>query len=232
MKRKTQIENRYVAFCDILGFSKSVINDFDVTLELYKELTKKLSDLEDFDDVNISIYSDSILVTGIDLIPVLNTVKTLLWFCLAEDLLIRGGIGYGKYWEERDANNFYIVSEGLIKAVEIEKTVGLPVIAISDDIELGLEYWIPRFKNDTGVNPIFNMPLVHYDGNTFVNPLNPFWNYSAKIKTKALLKKFPDHCDKYNWLLDFYSVINKNSLLIPEEVFNKFLQLGIIKRKC
>ena len=31
------VDTRYVAYCDILGFSNRILTDFDRTLELYKQ---------------------------------------------------------------------------------------------------------------------------------------------------------------------------------------------------
>ena len=60
------IENKYVAYCDILGFSNSVINDFDKVITIYKDFRTEI-DKYDFLELKISIYSDSILSFFIDL---------------------------------------------------------------------------------------------------------------------------------------------------------------------
>jgi hypothetical protein len=48
--------------------------------------------------------------------------------------LIQGGIAYGKHWEETEKGNLFVVSEALVKAVNIEKDVKLPVIKLSLEI--------------------------------------------------------------------------------------------------
>lgn len=225
------IKNKYVAFCDILGFSNSVLNDFEQTLYIYRELKDSVKNVIGDDVVSVRVYSDSIIIIGDDLYPVINTARTACWLCLLKDLIIRGGIAYGKYWEEKDGENFYIVSEGLIKAVQIEKSIKHPIIAISEEIELNYRYWLGRFRNDTNVRPIINTALLYYNNIALVNPVNAYWFNSAIMRLAELAVKFPNHSEKYHWLQDLISSIDNDDLLIPNDVYDFMLKERIVVKK-
>jgi len=226
--KKDSITNKYVAFCDILGFSDSVLNEIEQTLEIYKELKDTVKDVIGDDDVKVRVYSDSIIIIGDELYPVINTARTACWLCLLKDLIMRGGIAYGKYWEEKDGENLYIVSEGLIKAVQIEKTIKHPIIAISDEIDLDYRYWLGRFSNDTAVRPIVNTSLLFYKDIALVNPVNAFWFNSAIGRLAQLSAKFPKHSGKYDWLLSLIESIDRDDLLVPQKIYDYLLNEKIV----
>src|SRR5437660_332210 len=81
------VTSRYVAYCDILGFSAKVLNDFDETLRIYKEFGDLVSG-SSFKDVQATIYSDAILMTAMSLDKVLAAVQGLSFFALAKNFMI------------------------------------------------------------------------------------------------------------------------------------------------
>ncbi|EMH2962241.1 hypothetical protein V6G44_003040 [Burkholderia multivorans] len=138
------VSNKYVAFCDILGFSAKLANDFDATLDVYRRFGERL-DPELFESgVKMTMYSDAILLTSDELAPVLSAVQVLWFIALTEDLMIRGGIAYGRYWERRHGDHLMVVSDALAAAVKIESMVSVPAVALSDDIEIPLDFWVAR----------------------------------------------------------------------------------------
>lgn len=143
-------------------------------------------------------------------------------------MIIRGGIAYGKYWEEKDGENFYIVSEGLIKAVQIEKTIKHPIIALSKEIELDYRYWLGRFRNDTNVRPIVNTALLYYKDIAIVNPVNAYWFNSAIMRLAELAIEFPKYSEKYHWLQNLVSSIDNDDLLVPEDIYQYMLKEKIV----
>jgi hypothetical protein len=137
----SSIETRYVAYCDILGFSNRILSDFDKTLEAYKEFGGLLSSLPPM-GVELTMYSDAVLVTSASLGPVLSAVQNLWFAALVHDLMIRGAITQGKYWELRKGNHMLVASDALARAVKLERSVGNPAVVVSDDIEIPDAFWM------------------------------------------------------------------------------------------
>lgn len=217
-------QNKYVAFCDILGFSNSVTSQFEKTISIYKEFKHEVSK-QGFLKLKTSIYSDSIFIEGENLIDVAKTVQILLWTSLRYDWLIRGGIAYGKHWKESDKNNLFIVSEGLVKAVNIEKTIKHPIIAISSDISIGIDYWTNGFFHS-----VFDLPIIHYNEYNIVNPFNNYWFKSAELRLLKLKSLNPEHLDKYNYLLKLVDDIKTSKTFIPMDIINDLLSKGLLKK--
>jgi hypothetical protein len=76
---------RYVAFCDILGFSNSILNDFDTALASYRALGDILASSEtSLEGVEATMYSDAVLITGESLPSVLRAVQNFWFFAMIE----------------------------------------------------------------------------------------------------------------------------------------------------
>ena len=66
-------DRRYIAFCDILGFSNRILTDFDATLKAYREFGDLVSDGQfRVPDVHVTMYSDAMLLTGTSLLESLE----------------------------------------------------------------------------------------------------------------------------------------------------------------
>ncbi|MBK9594468.1 MAG: hypothetical protein IPO57_03610 [Rhodocyclales bacterium] len=216
---------KYVGFCDILGFSSAVLKDIDATLVVYREFQNTIRKWPFAERAPVSVYSDSIMVVGDELPPVLHTIGALNWAALLHGWLIRGGIAYGRYWEEREDGNLFVVSDALVKAVALEKTVKVPAVVVAGDIPLGLEAWVPRFQQG-----IFKAPLLHFRGLNIVNPFNPYWFKSATIRLMELLDRHQHHSEKYDWFLSLSEAVAHDDILIPEEILNRMLELGVLQK--
>src|SRR6267154_3202490 len=107
-------DNRYVGFCDILGFSDRILSDFDGTLKVYQEFAQSFSSLSS-DQAEVTIYSDAILVTGHSLGRVACAIQNLWFIALANDLMIRGAITHGRYWQQRHGNHMLVASNALVR---------------------------------------------------------------------------------------------------------------------
>lgn len=220
------IPMKYVGFCDILGFSSAVLKDYDTTLARYQRLKRRFQDWPNQTNAQISLYSDSILVVGDELPHVLDAICMLQWSALTEDWLIRGGIAYGRYWEETENGNLFVVSDALISAVAIEKSIKVPGIAVSEEISLDIEAWIPRFSDG-----LFESLLLHFQGLTIVNPFNKYWFQSAIVRVSQLLERHPEHKEKYDWFLSLADAVAQNELLVPEFAFTRMKELGILQNR-
>ena len=215
---------KYVAFCDVLGFSYAVLNHFEQTIKLYKEFKERISDWPFPDKVEVSVYSDSILIVCDKLDPLLYAVQSLCFATLTQNWLIRGGIAYGKYWEDRSNGNLFVVSDALVRAVKLESTIKVPAIALSPEVEIPLPSWIPRFADD-----LFSSPILHFDGLNIVNPFNRFWFKSAINRVVQLQDAYPQHNDKYNWFLSLADAVEANDFLVPQSVVTTLINEGVLQ---
>lgn len=86
-------------------------------------------------EVQLTMYSDAILITGNLLPRILLAVQTLWFFAMAHDLMTCGAITHGRYWAERRNNHLFVVSDALVRAVKLERNVGVPAVVIADDVE-------------------------------------------------------------------------------------------------
>lgn len=209
-------EIKYVAFIDILGFSNSVQNKFDKMISVYQNILKHWSWHYDYySDVSLRIYSDSLLLSSFNFINLIDSIVNLNMVTLWDNFLIRGGIGYGKHIEVIEKDNFLVLSHALIEAVQIEKTIKYPCVALSPKIDIEIEWWDPRPSN-------FLRKLLFFEDLIVVNPFNIAWGYSAKSKVLKLLEQFPEHEAKYQWFLNLYEAVISDEPLIPEWVIEHY----------
>ena len=218
------IPHKYVAFCDVLGFSYAVENQFDATIRLYKEFKDRIADWPFPEKANVSVYSDSILIVCDELPPLLYAVQSLWFATLTQGWLIRGGIAYGKYWEDRSNGNLFVVSDALVRAVRLESTVKVPGVVLSPEVDVPLSAWVTRFRDGP-----FSAPLLHFEGLNVVNPFNPYWFASARMRVSQLWEQFPQHSAKYDWFLKLSQQVEAHEPLVPAPVLVELLELGIIE---
>jgi hypothetical protein len=220
------VEVRYVAYCDILGFSNKILSDFDRTLGVYKDFGKSMAEFA-VKEVRATMYSDAILVTAMLLGKVLSAVQQLWFLALRNDLMIRGAITKGRYWEQRQGNHLLVASDALVRAVKLEQSVGVPAVVIADDVEIPDELWQRRFV----VSP-FETPLLHFRDRNIVNPFNTFWGKSAASRTTELMNESPTHRDKYLWFLALHEAAATGQELIPPAILARFQRDGILRRRA
>lgn len=216
------ISMKYVAFCDILGFSNKIATDFDETLKIYRQFGDRLEPTL-FGNVRMTMYSDAILLTADELWPLLSAVQVLWFIALTENLMLRGGIAYGKYWERRQGDHMMVVSDALVRAVKIEGMVGVPAVVLADDINLDLSYWTPRFRDDQ-----YRTPLLHFRDRNIVNPFSAFWGISAQHRARMLMEESPAHKEKYLWFLALFSAVSAGEKLVPDAAFAEMIDKRII----
>jgi len=218
------IKQVYLAFCDILGFSNMISTDFDGTLEIYREFGQSVENSQ-FRGVEVTMYSDSIIITGPDLYQVAGSVQ-LLWFtALTRNLMMRGAITYGRYWERKTGRSLLVASDALVRAVKLESMVSVPAVFIADDIEIFDDMWSNYF-----VNGPFSSPILHFRDRNIINPFNHFWFRSAGNRAENLLEQYPAHKDKYLWFLALHSAIDSNKTLAPEGKLDQLIADGWISK--
>jgi len=218
------VEERYVAFCDVLGFSSAVTADFNAASKVYVDFINQVRMLGTFGKAQITVYSDSILISARELMPVLSTTQFLWWGALLNDWLIRGGIAHGRVWELQQERDLFVVSEPLVKAAQIEQKVRVPAVQISPDISIPEEYWIHRLAEGP-----FQSPLIHFNGMNIVNPFNRYWFRSARQRVVQLLDVYPQHSEKYYWFLALAQSVENGEPLIPGDVLTSLRERGVIE---
>ena len=67
--------------------------------------------------------------------------------CLWIDEHVIGAIGFRPHWEESENENLFVVSEALVRAVAIEKSVKAPAVVISEEISLGIASLVDKYGN-------------------------------------------------------------------------------------
>jgi hypothetical protein len=215
-----KIENRYVGFCDILGFSDRILNDFDKTLELYESFADRLTELPQI-GIETTLYSDAILITSHDLAQVLKGIQVVWHLALFNDLMFRGAVTWGRYWEQRRANQLLIASDALTRAVKLEKSISVPAVVIADDVEIPDDLWLCRFARD-----VLSTHVLHFRHRNIVNPFMPNWFQSARMRALQLMEASPSHKDKYLWFLSLHDSVNRDEPLIPPRTMERFLLDG------
>ena len=220
---REKIVTRYVGFCDILGFSNQIISDFEGTLKIYKEFGQVLSNLP-LKEVEARIYSDAILLIGASLPTISSAIQSLWFVALAHNFMIRGAIAKGRYWEEHRENQLLVASDALVRAVKLEKSIGVPAVFIADDIEIPDEYWLHRFRAG-----LLQSSILHFRDRNIVNPFNTFWFASAGHRASMLMSTNPSHSEKYLWFLALHKAVSDDAALVPAAVLARFMREGVVE---
>jgi len=207
------IENRYVAFLDILGFGARVLNEFERTLELYQELIDcmRMHEAIKTPDTQMQIYSDSVVLVSSELSSILQTSQMVQCTMLQANCLVRGGIAYGRHLDVKNNGHTYIVSEALVNAVATERSIGLPCVALHASIQIPDDWWQPEI-------PSILKTAVHFDGLNIVSPLNVYWGASAVDRARYLKDSNPEHAAKYEWFIHLCESILEGKPLVPAHV--------------
>jgi hypothetical protein len=214
------IPERYVAFCDILGFSNRITTEFEQTLDTYRKFGELLADFS-FQEVEVTVYSDAVLVVGDSLDRILSAVQSIWFFALAHDFMLRGAITKGLYWQMRRNNHLLVASDALVRAVKLEEQISVPAVFVADDIEVPDSYWIWRFAQ----GPLLT-PILHFRDRNIVNPFNRVWFRSAHARATKLMTESPAHKDKYLWFLALHEAVRNDEGLVPAPVLASFFLRG------
>jgi hypothetical protein len=217
------IGEKYVAFCDLLGFSSKVANDFQATLDLYHSFGLMIDGADFGDSVKLTMYSDAILLTSDNLLHLVMACQSVWFFALQHDFMVRGGIAKGKYWEERRGGHLLVVSDALVRAVKLEGAVSIPAIMIADDIDIPEDYWLTLVQDGN-----FSGPILHFRDRNIVNPFNVMWGTSAGHRAERLMGESPNHRDKYLWFIALYKAVVSGDILVPNGRVQSMLAKGLI----
>ena len=186
--------DRYVAFVDILGFGRRTLDDFDQIVGAYQQLALMYLDVPDpTRSVDVRLLSDAFILSAPSFEELLSAVQPLHTFALQSGCMIRGGIGFGRHLEAQTDRNYVVVSEALVRAVETERTISHPCVAIHPSVAAADAF--------VTTDP-FCGGLLEYEGTVFVSPFNIMWGRTARNCARALKHRYPDFRAKYDWFLN------------------------------
>jgi hypothetical protein len=125
---------------------------------------------------------------------------------LLQDCLIRGGIAFGKHIESTNDQDFIVVSQALVHAVAIEKSIRHPCVAIHSSVQL------PDWALDPRLHPL-ERGVIRFEGIQMICPFNPLWGHSAMTRVAMLYEQHPEHAEKYDWFLRLYDAFHSGDRL-------------------
>lgn len=202
---------RHVAFLDVLGFSAKVLADFHGALSLYAELVKswQIHNIV-FHQVQLTIYSDSLVLVSEELPPLLQSITSLHMITMGLSCMLRGGVATGLHMATNNGQDTYVVSEPLTRAAALEKVVINPCVALDDSLAVPDRWWPLDLPN-------VHRPILWFDGRRIVNPFHRYWYRSGQIRAIELRERSPNHRSKYDWFLRLYDAVGSSEPLIPPE---------------
>jgi hypothetical protein len=119
-----------------------------------------------------------------------------------------------------------VASDALVRAVKLERSVGVPAVVIADDVEIPDGFWLHRFAEG-----LFQTPILHFRDRNIVNPFNTWWFRSAATRASQLMAASPSHRDKYLWFLALHEAVGNGLELVPPDAMARFIRDGILVRK-
>ena len=135
---KDNLENKFVAFLDVMGFSNLVnagtVEDLESYFEKITEVLDKLK--QDKAEIKSFLISDSIILiappglTG--LIQLLWAIRRIQSAILWRKILLRGAVSYGQVYYNDKEN--IIVGKGFIRAYLLEQEAIYPRVIIDPSI--------------------------------------------------------------------------------------------------
>lgn len=204
---------KYVALIDVLGFSSRVLSDFDNALETFEQVLESTALVgELITEVKLRVLSDSFLLVSDSFARIVAATQGILRQTLSNDYLVRGGIAYGKHFDETQSPNTYLVSEAVVKAAMVEKSVKFPCVAVHPDIASTDDWWAPTPSN-------LQRGLLYFGGLVLVNPCMTGWGASARTRVEQMLDARPEHSEKYRWFLELHEAIFSPVPMVPPRYF-------------
>jgi hypothetical protein len=198
----------YVAFIDLLGFSAMVEADcngptnniryFPKLFDIHKTITTLTGMIP---GSSLTQFSDCIVIAvPFGLQPfseALGLIARYQFLLLQEGILCRGGISYGKHFQEHT----FLFSEGLIRAYRIEsEQAKYPRIVIDKDV---IELVIQKEPQ------IYDLMIEESDGAIFLDYLRfgpPKEVFAVVTRITAGLKKMHRRTrEKHRWLREYYA---------------------------
>jgi len=208
MKRLGDAE-QYVAFIDVLGFSSLVEADYDGIVKVYDKMIESTDIIDKLgQDVSFHVFSDAFVMASPQLPRLVGAIQGVLMQTLFNNLLVRGGVGFGRHIEKSGDGRLQVVSQALVKAVKTENRTSFPCVALDTSVVTDETWWPMDVPNQ-------QRGLLYFDGIRLVNPCNVYWGQSAGMRVLQLREMYPIHAPKHDWFLRLHSAIMSDEPLVP-----------------
>lgn len=170
-----QFDYSIVAFIDILGYSEMINKDSILSQPFYlpklSQVVGEAAAEAGKSKFNVKLFSDCMMVSSpysiSNTIQMLDLIKVIQWAFISKCVLVRGGISYGKHFENQEM----IFSKGLVTAYELEsKSAKYPRIVVDKNL-IELVEGTSKDPDDTIRNLNYSL-LYDDDGLQFINYLN------------------------------------------------------------
>lgn len=222
---QNNLDEKFVAFIDVMGFS-NLVNKNDISnLELYFEtITEVLNQIRaDKEVIESFLISDSIILIapkGLNgLRQLLLAIRRIQSSLLLHKILLRGAVSYGQIYYNNTQN--IIVGKGFIRAYQLEQEAVYPRVIIDPSIMKTLETdrggFLKMFNKDDSINNrdilVHNSTFskIENDG-IFIDYANKIINYSKIDSNLSIvyecifdnLYSEQKLYSKYIWLRDYF----------------------------
>ncbi len=232
MNLKNNLQKKYVAFLDVLGFKELVGRQNVDALETYFNSIKETLQVIRRDKGNIEslLISDSTILispdTKEDFRTLLRAVQTIQARLASKDIWLRGAISFGEVYFDNELN--LVVGKGLVNAYLLETEAIYPRVIIDTSIipkiaenRLGFFNFInPKyedFANDK-LKLVHNMHhytendsfFVAYAHRIILDSIETRTIHLIYQKIKKNLYSDPKHYKKYLWTKNYFMEVLHN----------------------
>ncbi|OQX77230.1 MAG: hypothetical protein B6D61_07495 [Bacteroidetes bacterium 4484_249] len=232
MNLRDNLQKKYVAFLDVLGFKELVGNHKVDSLETYFNTIKNTLQIIQRDKGNIEsiLISDSTILispdTKEDFKTLLRAVQTIQAKLALKDIWLRGAISFGEVYFDKDSN--LVVGKGLVNAYLLESEAIYPRVIIdtsiipriADNRQAFFDFINPKYENfiNEKLKLIHNMHHYTEEDSFFVAYAHRIILDSIETKTihiiykkiKKNLYSNPKHYKKYLWTKNYFMEVLYN----------------------
>lgn len=169
-----KLEEKYVAFLDVLGFKEIVknikigknspIEEYLNLINKWKEGINNSNERTDIPEIDIIVMSDSIVLSieksNIGLRRLILACHGIQVSFLKKNLYLRGAISFGELYF--DKTNNLMIGMGLVNAFLLEKDAVYPRVLIDPKILLDLNYNLTNFMDEFKFSKREGIKLIHH----------------------------------------------------------------------
>lgn len=183
LETEVKYEENYVCFIDILGFKQAILDpdshrNLVLSPSFFWHLLGEMQRLKNWESSGLKVtqFSDCLVLSGpathLTLYVLLSSMVWLQGRLLEVDFLIRGAIMKGDVFH----SNTHIFGPALVNAVECEKLVQMPLVALSHEIVNDNQIYS---EQGVGYTPAYiaSTPIEHLGKITDVPYLDFFSTY-------------------------------------------------------
>lgn len=214
MCNRHSYEDRYVAFIDILGFRKKILEEDNADnikniLEVFNKVKQENYDKHKINNlsigVEVSLFSDSLIISY----PIKDSFTDNLFYLIMDIMFIqinlafkgvfvRGAITKGKLYHDKDI----CFGEALLEAENLEKSAIYPRVivvdevliqAIKNNVEINKRY-SPHNDYESEARDFYGILKKDIDGIWYVNFISQSQEFEDGSSFISMLEKIKEKC--------------------------------------